>query len=230
MIQAFFRNIESTIISHIQQAENDIKIAIAWFTNKEILGELENKLSQGIKITLLVSDDIINSRLNKENYVKSGGLLKIIPTDHNKFLHEKFLIIDEVKLITGSYNYTYYAEYHNYESVILTDDERTLQQYLFRFKSILDSAIEYEQKGLITNLSINFCKGCDNHNNCGFNCGYCKPGKKHFCKKCNNKNSFHRSNLCNGKMGYCNLNCQFCKSGHDHMCRNCGALNHHKTS
>jgi hypothetical protein len=83
---------------------------------------------------------------------------------------------------------------------------------------------------LYTNISINFCKGCDNHNNCGFNCGYCKPGKRHFCKKCNNKNSFHRSNLCNGKMGNCNLNCQFCKPGQDHMCRNCGAINHHKTT
>ncbi|MDO9340622.1 MAG: phospholipase D-like domain-containing protein [Bacteroidales bacterium] len=153
MIRASFKNIQSSIIESIQKAEQEIKIAVAWFTNKEILGELVEKLDNGIRIHLLISDDRINSKLNKESYLKHGGEIKIIPSEHNKFLHEKFAIFDSSTLIVGSYNYTYNAEYKNYESIIITDSEQLIKQYSIRFNNILNKSIEYEQKDLISNSS-----------------------------------------------------------------------------
>ena len=153
MIRASFKNIQSSIIENIHNAEKDIKIAIAWFTNKEILGELVEKLKEGINIQLLISDDVINLKLKKEKFLEHGGELRIIPTEHNRFLHEKFALFDTNTLITGSYNYTYNAEYKNFESIIITDDENLIKQYQIRFNNILNVAIDYEQKVLITNLS-----------------------------------------------------------------------------
>lgn len=72
-----------------------------------------------------------------------------------------------------------------------------------------------------------FCTTCAK-TGCGFSCGNCKKGEKHFCRKCNTY-AKHRSSCCNGKIGLCLLECDLCVAGADHMCRNCGALNHHRT-
>lgn len=153
MLRASFQNIQATIIDNIQNATEDIRIAIAWFTNKELLGELIEKINTGVKCTVLVSDDIINKRLKIEAIESHGGELKIIPTIGNRFLHEKFAIFDNKILITGSYNYTYNAEFNNFESIIITDDIKLIQQYSIRFKNIYTSAKIFEQRNLISKLS-----------------------------------------------------------------------------
>jgi PLD-like domain len=153
MIHASFNNIQSSITENIQKATQEIKIAVAWFTNKDILGELIGRADNGVKCTVLISDDLINKKLNLDSYVKHGGELKIIPSEHSKFLHEKFAIFDSKTLIMGSYNYTYNAEYNNLESVVLTDDNQLIQQYQIRFKNIYNSAKEYEKNILISNQS-----------------------------------------------------------------------------
>jgi hypothetical protein len=153
MQRASFQNIQSTIIEAIQVSTEDIRIAIAWFTNKEILGEIIEKIINGVKCTVLISDDKINKRLNLESITNHGGELKIIPTIDNRFLHEKFAIFDNKILITGSYNYTYNAEYSNYESIIITDDSKLIHQYNIRFKKIHESAKAFEHKNLNAQLS-----------------------------------------------------------------------------
>jgi phosphatidylserine/phosphatidylglycerophosphate/cardiolipin synthase-like enzyme len=153
MLRASFQNIQATIIENIQNANEDIRIAIAWFTNKEIHGELIEKIDIGVKCIILVSDDILNKRLNLQSLEKHGGEIKIIPTAETKFLHEKFAIFDNRILIAGSYNYTKKAEYDNYESVIITDDSTLIQQYNIRFKNIYNSAKQFEDRILISKES-----------------------------------------------------------------------------
>lgn len=153
MLRAYFNNIQATLIESIQNASQEIKIAIAWFTNKEILGELIEKLDDGVKCTVLISDDIINKKLNTDLLIKHGGDLKIIPSQYSKFLHEKFVIIDDMALISGSYNFTYNAEFNNYESIILSDDNQLIHQYIIRFRNIYNSAINFEHRVLSTKLS-----------------------------------------------------------------------------
>lgn len=153
MIRASFHNIQATIIENIQNANEDVRIAIAWFTNKEIHGELIERIDKGVKCIILVSDDILNKRLNLQSLEKHGGEIKIIPTAETKFLHEKFAIFDNKILITGSYNYTKKAEYANYESVIITDDSKLIQQYNIRFKNIYNSAKQFEERSLISKES-----------------------------------------------------------------------------
>lgn len=153
MLKASFHNIQATVIENIQKASEEIKIAIAWFTNKEIFGELIGRLDSKVKCTVLISDDLINKKLNVDTLLKHGCDLKIISSKHEKFLHEKFAIFDNKILLTGSYNYTYNAEYNNFESIVITDDSQLIQQYLIRFKNIYNSAIAFEQQVLTSNLS-----------------------------------------------------------------------------
>ena len=52
-------------------------------------------------------------------------------------MHHKFCIVDNNITITGSYNWTYYAESRNIENVLITDDELIANQYEKEFVSII---------------------------------------------------------------------------------------------
>ena len=58
--QAYFSDIRSVIISMLRQAETEVSVAMAWFTNRELLHELIQCLQRGVKVSLILLDDIIN--------------------------------------------------------------------------------------------------------------------------------------------------------------------------
>lgn len=153
ILKASFKNIKTSIIECIQNSKHEIKIAVAWFTNKEILGELIERLDNGVNVSILISDDKINLRLDKDPFIRHGGEIRIIPSEHYKFLHEKFAIFDNEKILMGSYNYTYNAEYKNYESIIITDNKGVIKQYTVRFKKIIENSIVYGQSNLSSCIS-----------------------------------------------------------------------------
>jgi phosphatidylserine/phosphatidylglycerophosphate/cardiolipin synthase-like enzyme len=58
--KAYFSNIRSEIISILKSAEEEVLIAMAWFTNRELLNEVIQCLQRGVKVSLILLDDIIN--------------------------------------------------------------------------------------------------------------------------------------------------------------------------
>jgi len=123
MQKAYFKNIQPQILAAIQSAQTEIKIAIAWFTNKTLFDALLESLNRGVSIELIIQYDGINCNDKKglkfELFIEKGGKLYF---KQGSLLHHKFCIIDEKVLISGSYNWTYYAEDYNHENVIVTKD------------------------------------------------------------------------------------------------------------
>lgn len=139
--KASFKNISETIQSEILNCKESILIAVAWFTNKELLGLLIDKVKSGLDVKIIISDDIVNKRLNTSEYIKVGGKLTVISSIGNKFLHDKFAIFDRKTVISGSYNWTYFAEYKNFESIILSKEENLIKQFLIRFRQLLEISL-----------------------------------------------------------------------------------------
>lgn len=134
----FFNNIQSKIADQIASSNSKIQVAVAWFTNKELLSYLTEKVKLNISVQILISDDVINKRLSFDEFVREGGELLILSGD--KFLHEKFSIFDSKKVIVGSYNWTYGAEYKNHESIIASDHENLIKSYSIRFRKLWEMA------------------------------------------------------------------------------------------
>ena len=51
-------------------------------------------------------------------------------------MHHKFIIVDNIMLFTGSYNFTNDAERNNYENVIKTDIPEIVAAYREEFKRV----------------------------------------------------------------------------------------------
>lgn len=131
MISAHFHHIRHTLIDQLVKASTQIDVAVAWFTQRDLFNTLISALDRGVTVSVLLSDSIINTAehgLDFNLFIKKGGRIKFA-NSLKAFMHNKFCIIDHRILITGSYNWTYYAEKRNYENILITDDIHVCSQY-----------------------------------------------------------------------------------------------------
>lgn len=118
------------IIEEINKSEISIYVQAYGFTSKKIADSLINAHLRGVKIQVILD----RSNMSKKGYsklmdLKEAGIdisLDIVPG----IAHNKVMIIDEKKVITGSFNFTEAADKRNSENVIIIEDKETVKQYL----------------------------------------------------------------------------------------------------
>jgi hypothetical protein len=141
-MKATFRQISRQITEELATADKSLCIAVAWFTNETIFEILLDKIRKGVDVELIVNNDHINNRqegLDFNEFIKVGG--KFYFADNSRLMHHKFVIIDSCKLISGSYNWTYNAEYRNNENIVLTDNSTTIEQFSKEFNFLKDGGL-----------------------------------------------------------------------------------------
>jgi uncharacterized protein (TIGR02145 family) len=134
--KAVFDNIAEHLEEQIDLAENKIVVAVAWFTNKRLFDALCNKAADGVKVKLIISDNEINRNSNIDYGDIQIGKSKLFLIDEEK-MHNKFCIIDDYIVITGSYNWSYIAE-SNFENILIcSGDNDLVKQYKNEVKKII---------------------------------------------------------------------------------------------
>lgn len=138
MEQAYFYGIRNKIIPLLDEATSKVKVAMAWFTSSELFETLLRCLDRNVEVELILLDDVINYMDYAPDFnifVNKGGELMIAGSDVG-FMHHKFCIIDGKIAITGSYNWTYYAETRNVENIFITDSSEIVNLYLSEFRRL----------------------------------------------------------------------------------------------
>lgn len=136
MIEHYSSKIQNTIQKELFTAKSSIKIAVAWFTNDLLFQPLLLKLQTGVKVELILNKDDIN--LSSENdvdfdaFIQAGGLLHWNET--KQLMHDKLCIIDDLVVITGSYNWTNKAEYNDESITIFREETSTVTFYKNKFE------------------------------------------------------------------------------------------------
>jgi hypothetical protein len=139
-LQVYFKNIKDEIIKTILKAKTEIKIAVAWLTDEDIIRELTLKKISGVNVQIIISDAKENYvRITKlKDYLKQSGILLIGIT--KPFMHNKFAIIDDRFIINGSYNWSYGARSSEENIFIITldksieEDKALLQKFQVQFQ------------------------------------------------------------------------------------------------
>jgi hypothetical protein len=139
-MDVFTQNIEEVILEHFDKARNSITIVVAWFTNKRIISKLiDIKKFRNLDIQILVDNNEVNQKyffaLHLANLEESG--IEVKCQHISKFNHNKFSVIDNETLITGSYNYTSKAN-QNFENIVIEKDHRIADFYTRIFKFFTD--------------------------------------------------------------------------------------------
>lgn len=107
---------EEELVSAIDDAERTIDAAIGGFTNIKISDALKKASRRGVVIRIFLGVKSSSSKLAEELECYDAG----IKYCHKKIasLQNKFMIVDEKKVYTGSYDWTYLEEKENRESIM----------------------------------------------------------------------------------------------------------------
>lgn len=138
MDQACFSGIRNKIISLLNEATSKVEVAMAWFTSSELFETILRCLDRKVDVELILLDDVINYMDYAPDFnifINKGGKLMIAGPDVG-FMHHKFCVIDNKIVITGSYNWTYYAETRNVENIVITDNSEIVNLYLTEYKRL----------------------------------------------------------------------------------------------
>ena len=130
-----FNDIQNRIIVELEKACVSIWVAMAWFTNDVLFNKLLEKDKAGIDVKLLIYQDGVNSKhgvdFSKLNYRSIRG-------GHGGIMHNKFCVIDNQTVITGSYNRTNNAEFKNEENITIEKDPEQASKYSVQFRQLFN--------------------------------------------------------------------------------------------
>lgn len=142
-----FSNIRNEIIGQLKKATREIKVAIAWLTDEDIIRTLTQRAESGLNVIVVMSESKENFRnIPKwKEFLRHSGKLHIATP---KFLHHKFCIIDNTIILNGSYNWTYFAQRNEENIMVMSletgvdEDDRLLKQFEAKHKFFCDKASE----------------------------------------------------------------------------------------
>ena len=121
----------------IEEADHSIVFALYMFTDESLCNALLEAVERGVKVEGVLDGVILKKRKNIFDKLSAGGVdIKIVKKDRG-ILHHKFIVIDEKKVITGSYNWTFYAKTFNYENIVIIKNRKIANEYIKEYKRSL---------------------------------------------------------------------------------------------
>lgn len=136
---AHFLGIQDGILEMLDSAKVSIRVAMAWFTNEVLFEKLVEKYKEGIDVKVVIFDDGINKKhgvdIEKLPHVKVRG-------SRGGLMHNKFCVVDNQIVITGSYNWSTNAETKNDENIAIQKDPTLATIYSVEFRKLEGQKIE----------------------------------------------------------------------------------------
>ena len=125
-------NPQRAIIKNINQAQAFINIAMYIFTDREIAIPLVKARERGVKVRVYLDKEQVDYKYSQSRFLVQKGIKTRISTN-NYIMHNKFAIIDNRLLLTGSYNWTFSANKRNDENLMIIDDPEIIEIFQNQF-------------------------------------------------------------------------------------------------
>jgi phosphatidylserine/phosphatidylglycerophosphate/cardiolipin synthase-like enzyme len=129
----------SRIISEIDKAEESVFVAIYSFTHEGIANSLISAKNKGIKVVVVKDFLQSTSRHSVVSLLEENNVPVFIKKGSGA-MHNKFLIIDNKKVFTGSFNYSLNADFRNDENLVFIFDEKIALRFVEKFDELVRNA------------------------------------------------------------------------------------------
>lgn len=139
MVNVYFDNLSDKVIEELLTANTSVKICVAWINFDFYKDTLIKLLEKKIKVEIIINNDEINNKYEKiieELKEKNVKIKKVTMPTNRRYMHNKFCIIDNIKCIWGSFNWTKNADENNFENLSESDEENVILQFEKEFKTI----------------------------------------------------------------------------------------------
>jgi phosphatidylserine/phosphatidylglycerophosphate/cardiolipin synthase-like enzyme len=126
----------SQLIRTINQAKSQILIQAYVFTSKSIADALIRAHKRGVQVEIIFDKNHCKNRHSLSERLIEQGIIVWIDAVPG-IAHNKILITDKKKVVTGSFNFSRSAQHRNAENLIFIEDNKTVEQYLQNWHSRL---------------------------------------------------------------------------------------------
>ncbi|HIF9106258.1 TPA: phospholipase D-like domain-containing protein [Photobacterium damselae] len=134
--KAYFENIEEKIIHQLNSAKKSVKICVAWINGATFIPVLEKLSSNNISVDVVYNNDSTNVRSG----IAKASRINLYPINtrlSSSLMHNKFCIIDDEVLITGSYNWSRGARNSFENIIIIKNDFKLIKSFLHEFHDLI---------------------------------------------------------------------------------------------
>lgn len=122
----------------INHARQSVEVAAYSFTSEKVAIALVNAHRRGVKVRVLLDKGQRRRHYHAIEEMQDAGI-PIRFNSHYGIMHDKFLVIDNKTIETGSFNFTASAEKRNAENVLVIEDYPPLaKEYLKNWNRLWD--------------------------------------------------------------------------------------------
>jgi phosphatidylserine/phosphatidylglycerophosphate/cardiolipin synthase-like enzyme len=137
---AFDKDCESFVLKRIDEAKVSIDVAIFSFTRHNISRALVRAVKRGVKLSVKYDKSQAQEENMKEviEFLGRNGVScePVSYADDKTRMHHKFMVIDDKRVITGSYNFTSQASESNAENVLCIESREIAAEYHKEYDAI----------------------------------------------------------------------------------------------
>ena len=126
---------QEAIVTELNKARKSVDIAMFSFTSREIAHALVEAKKRHVKIRISLDIAQVKDPYSKCKYLISRGL-NIKFHMGQGLMHNKFAVIDDHEVLTGSFNWTATAEKKNCENLLVIKDRDLAWKYTKQFKAL----------------------------------------------------------------------------------------------
>src|SRR5262249_24926007 len=130
--------LQQALLKELRGANASIDLALFEFSSPTLAQALASAAERGV-LTRLVVDCQQTSRLPP---LPQGMDVRCLEGRGSTAggMHDKFVLLDAERILTGSFNWTKGAEYHNFENLLLEDDPSVVGRYQALFRLLWSRA------------------------------------------------------------------------------------------
>ena len=158
-VEVFFdRKIHEETLNQIKKAKDSIYICMAWIRHddyKKAILEAKDRGVNTIEINVTYVDEENVKKISKsitdktDDFIEKNININIIRKEKGgkmQDMHNKYCVIDEKIVITGSFNWSFQAANYNFENIVVIESPKIAEKFKKQFFNIKKYAIPL-QKG-----------------------------------------------------------------------------------
>jgi len=123
------------IIEALNQAQKKVDICVFTISDDKIAETIIFTHKRFVDVRVITDDEKTKDRGSDIAKIMQAGVPVKIDNapDH---MHHKFMIADDLKIITGSYNWTRSAASYNHENLLINHEQNIIQRYQREFNRL----------------------------------------------------------------------------------------------
>ncbi len=130
--------IDVALASAIDEAQVSVDIAVFEMNSRLITDALLNAHQRGVQVRVVTDDEHGIDDFDSTLVELDGAGIPIVDDDKTALMHNKFVVIDNASVWTGSMNFTQNGTYRNDNNLIMLRAQRVVQAYQAEFNEMFE--------------------------------------------------------------------------------------------